>query len=106
MTYDSKHTEILSPEEWYNITKDEYHELTTFIYENSSIFINGVIENKSATDGGSSHMKIELADGKAYEIGGANISNDKYGLVYGKILDTVGRDRFSDYKNNIIKNAE
>ena len=24
MTYDSKHTEILSPEEWYNITKDEY----------------------------------------------------------------------------------
>ena len=24
MTYDSKHTEILSPEEGYNITKDEY----------------------------------------------------------------------------------
>ena len=24
MTYDSKHTEILTPEEWYNITKDEY----------------------------------------------------------------------------------
>lgn len=85
----------------YTISVDEYDKLATYIEKNMKVFDVEDRTDNDVMDGGSSHVKITLEDGKTHETGGANPSGKDYDNLTLEIRNTVNSDKIKEYKNEV-----
>ena len=83
--------------------RDKFKKLCDYINENFSVFENGVEEDRTVLDGGSSHLYIKLKDGKEYEVGGYMVSDKTYKKIVSKIIDSIDYEEFREYDRSIGK---
>jgi len=87
----------------FKISEELVCELKNYINENRKVFLKEKITDEEAMDAGTQYLFVSTKDGKEYKIGGYCVIDDQFKLISKKIIETVGKENYIEYCNDIRK---
>lgn len=87
--------------EEFKINEELVSELENYINENRKVFLKENITDEGAMDASSQYLTISTNDGKEYKIGGYCVIDDQFNLIAKKLIETVGKEKYIEYCNDI-----
>ena len=84
-----------------NINEEVINQLVNYLNENRTIFSTGVKTENQAMDASSQYIVVKTKDGKEYKIGGYCVIDDRFHEMATKIIEAVGKEEFSNYRNEV-----
>lgn len=86
-----------------NVNEEVINQLVNYLNDNRTIFSTGVKTDEQAMDAGSQHIVVKTKEGKEYKIGGYCVIDDRFHEMATKIIETSGKDEFTEYCNEVRK---
>ena len=87
----------------FKIDEELVCELENYINENRKVFLKRKITDNGAMDASTQYLFITTKDGKEYKIGGYCVIDNQFKLIVNKLIETVGKEKYREYYNDIKK---
>lgn len=87
----------------FKIDEELVYELENYINENRKVFLKRRITDDGAMDASTQYLFITTKDGKEYKIGGYCVIDNQFKLIVNKLVETVGKEKYRKYYNDIKK---